>query len=107
MIQKTLNYKKLGFKAGIEIHAQLSTKKKLFCQCPATLTQEKPQAIVQRKFRPVLGEMGVYDPALLIEFKKNHTIFYEVVESVCTYELDETPPVPINDEALYCSIKLA
>ncbi|MFX0171094.1 MAG: Glu-tRNA(Gln) amidotransferase subunit GatE, partial [Candidatus Hodarchaeota archaeon] len=25
----------------------------------------------------------------------------------CTYELDETPPVPINDEALYCSIKLA
>jgi len=107
LTKKTLNYKKLNFKAGIEIHAQLSTEKKLFCRCPATLTQEKPQNIVQRKFRPVLGEMGVYDPALLIEFKKNHTIFYEVFDSVCTYELDETPPFPINDEALYCGIKLA
>ncbi len=101
------DYKSLGFKAGIEIHAQLSAEKKLFCQCPATLTNENPQAIVQRKFRPVLGEMGVYDPALLVEFKKNHTIFYEVFDSVCTYELDETPPFPINDEALYDCVKLA
>lgn len=102
-----LDYKSLGFKAGLEIHAQLSTEKKLFCHCPATLTNEKPQDIVQRKFRPVLGEMGVYDPALLIEFRKNHTIFYEVFDSVCTYELDETPPFPINSEALYDCIKLA
>ena len=101
------DYESLGFKAGIEIHAQLSAEKKLFCQCPATLTNENPQAIVQRKFRPVLGEMGVYDPALLVEFKKNHTIFYEVFDSVCTYELDETPPFPINDEALYDCVKLA
>ncbi|MFX1285225.1 MAG: Glu-tRNA(Gln) amidotransferase subunit GatE [Promethearchaeota archaeon] len=107
MTEKKLDYDSLGFKAGIEIHAQLSTEKKLFCSCLATLTNEKPQAIVQRKFRPVLGEMGVYDPALLIEFEKKHTIFYEVFDSVCTYELDETPPFPINTEALYDCIKLA
>ncbi|MFX0207385.1 MAG: Glu-tRNA(Gln) amidotransferase subunit GatE [Candidatus Hodarchaeota archaeon] len=107
MTEKRLDYDNLGFKAGIEIHAQLSTEKKLFCHCSATLTNEKPQAIVQRKFRPVLGEMGVYDPALLIEFEKNHTIFYEVFDSICTYELDETPPFPINTEALYDCIKLA
>ncbi len=107
MKNETHDYEALGFKAGIEIHAQLSSEKKLFCHCPAVLTQEEPQSIVQRKFRPVLGEMGVYDPALLVEFKKGHTIFYEVFESICTYELDETPPFQINDEALYSCIKLA
>ncbi|MFX0122648.1 MAG: Glu-tRNA(Gln) amidotransferase subunit GatE [Candidatus Hodarchaeota archaeon] len=107
MAKKAFDYDSLGFKAGIEIHAQLSTPKKLFCHCLANLTNEEPQAIVQRKFRPVLGEMGEYDPALLIEFKKDHTIFYEVFDSVCTYELDETPPFPINTEALYDGIKLA
>lgn len=104
---KSIDYEKLGFRAGIEIHAQLSSRKKLFCNCPAVLTQEKPQAIVKRKFRPVLGEMGIFDPAMLTDFKKDHTIFYEVFNDVCTYELDETPPFPINDEALYSSVKLA
>jgi glutamyl-tRNA(Gln) amidotransferase subunit E len=107
MVSKSINYDKLGFKAGIEIHAQLSSPKKLFCRCQASLTNEEPQDVVQRKFRPVLGEMGEYDPALLIEFEKDHTIFYEVFNSTCTYELDETPPFPINDEALYDGIKLA
>ena len=107
MVRKTFNYNKLGFKAGIEIHAQLSTPNKLFCRCPASLTNKEPQDVVQRKFRPVLGEMGRYDPALLIEFEKGHTIFYEVFDSICTYELDETPPFPINTDALYDGIKLA
>lgn len=107
LTEKMHDYKALGFRAGIEIHAQLSTVKKLFCHCPADLTQDDPQSIVQRKFRPVLGEMGVYDPALLLEFEKGHTIFYEVFDSVCTYELDETPPFKINEDALYESVKLA
>ena len=107
MVNKTFNYNKLGFNAGIEIHAQLSTPKKLFCRCSASLTNEEPQYVVQRKFRPVLGEMGEYDPALLIEFEKGHTIFYEVFDGICTYELDETPPFPINTDALYDGIKLA
>ncbi|MFW9779138.1 MAG: Glu-tRNA(Gln) amidotransferase subunit GatE [Candidatus Heimdallarchaeota archaeon] len=107
MTTKTHDYRELNFKAGIEIHAQLTSNMKLFCHCPAALTQAKPQDIVQRKFRPVIGEMGLYDPAMLIEFKKDKTIFYEVFETVCTYELDETPPFPINPDALYDSIKLA
>ena len=107
MVNKTFNYNELGFNAGIEIHAQLSTPIKLFCRCPASLTNEEPQNVVQRNFRPVLGEMGEYDPALLIEFEKGHTVFYEVFDSICTYELDETPPFPINTDALYDGIKLA
>jgi glutamyl-tRNA(Gln) amidotransferase subunit E len=104
---KKHNYKELNFKAGIEIHAQLTSSQKLFCHCPAILSQAKPQDIVQRKFRPVIGEMGLYDPAMLIEFKKDQTIFYEAFETICTYELDETPPFSMNTEALYEGIKLA
>lgn len=107
MTNKTHEYGALNFKAGIEIHAQLTSTQKLFCHCPAVLTQAKPLDIVRRKFRPVIGEMGVYDPALLIEFKKDHTIFYEAFETICTYELDETPPFSINTDALYEGIKLA
>ncbi|MHA2223605.1 MAG: Glu-tRNA(Gln) amidotransferase subunit GatE [Candidatus Hodarchaeales archaeon] len=107
MAENVHDYKELGFNAGIEIHAQLSTEKKLFCHCSSELTNAEPQSIIQRKFRPVLGEMGVYDPALFIEFKKDYTIFYEIFNSICTYEIDETPPFPINDKALYYGIKLA
>ncbi|MFX0084208.1 MAG: Glu-tRNA(Gln) amidotransferase subunit GatE [Candidatus Hodarchaeota archaeon] len=105
--KKEIMYKNLGFQAGIEIHAQLLTNKKLFCNCTATLSQNSPLIFVKRKFRPVLGEMGEFDPALLIEFKKGNTFFYEVNDSVCTYELDETPPFSMNEEALYSCITLA
>ncbi|MFX0062451.1 MAG: hypothetical protein ACFFC7_09720 [Candidatus Hermodarchaeota archaeon] len=53
-----LDYEKLGFKAGIEIHAQLNTEKKLFCSCSTILRTDEPQYYVKRKRRPVLGEMS-------------------------------------------------
>ncbi len=105
--KKEIMYKKLGFQAGIEIHAQLLTKKKLFCNCTTNLSQNSPIIVVKRKFRPVLGEMGDFDSAMLIEFEKGNTFFYEVNDSVCTYELDETPPFSMNEEALYSCITLA
>ncbi|MFX1533384.1 MAG: Glu-tRNA(Gln) amidotransferase subunit GatE [Promethearchaeota archaeon] len=100
MSPNNLDYDKLGFKAGIEIHAQLNTEKKLFCSCPTILRTDEPQYYVKRKHRPVLGEMGKFDAALLIEFEKGHTIIYEGYDTICTYELDETPPFPMSQEAL-------
>ncbi|MFQ6124191.1 MAG: Glu-tRNA(Gln) amidotransferase subunit GatE [Candidatus Heimdallarchaeota archaeon] len=102
------DYKSLGFKAGIEIHAQLNTKQKLFCDCPVILRTDEPDFEIKRYFRPVISELGEYDRSSLLEFKKNLTIIYEGhYNTSCTYELDETPPFNLNREALDIALFLA
>lgn len=101
-------YKNLGFKAGLEIHYQLKTEKKLFCRCPAVLRNEKPDALILRHMRPTLSELGEYDGTALMEFKTKKNVFYELYrDSVCTYEMDDTPPFEINKDALKIAIEIA
>lgn len=103
------DYEKLGLKCGLEIHQQLETKKKLFCRCPSELQgTREPDFTVKRYMRPVLGEMGTFDKAMLTEYKKGKTIIYEGYNDViCTYELDDTPPFHCNDEARRIALKIA
>ncbi len=103
------DYEKLGLKCGLEIHQQLETDTKLFCRCPSTLQgTRKPDFEVKRYMRPVLGEMGTYDKAMLTEYGKGMDIIYEGYNDViCTYELDETPPFPCNSEARKIALKIA
>lgn len=99
---------KLGFKCGVEIHQQLATDKKLFCRCPAGLYSPEHHAEVLRHMRPTLSEMGVYDGCALMEFKTKKEIVYLLNKnSVCTYDMDDTPPFPINERALDIAIELA
>ncbi len=101
-------YKKLGFKAGIEIHYQLKTEKKLFCRCPALLRRDEPDGMILRHMRPTLSELGEYDGTALMEFKTKKNIFYELYrDSICTYEMDDTPPFVLNEEALKIAIEIA
>ncbi|MBN1214119.1 MAG: Glu-tRNA(Gln) amidotransferase subunit GatE [Candidatus Lokiarchaeota archaeon] len=103
------DYKKLGLKCGLEIHQQLNSKTKLFCRCPNELQGTKnPDFTLKRFMRPVLGEMGVYDEAMLTEYLKGMTIIYEGYNDlICTYELDETPPFSCNKEAINIAIEIA
>ncbi len=103
------DYKELGLKCGLEIHQQLDTETKLFCRCPSKLQgTREPDFNIMRYMRPVLGEMGTFDKAMLTEYKKGNTIIYEGYNDViCTYELDDTPPFSCNEEARKITLELA
>ncbi|MFX1417365.1 MAG: Glu-tRNA(Gln) amidotransferase subunit GatE [Promethearchaeota archaeon] len=103
------DYEKLGLKCGLEIHQQLDTEKKLFCRCPAKLQgTREPDFTIERAMRPVLGEMGTYDKAMITEYEKGMGIIYEGYNDVvCTYELDDTPPFSCNDEARKIALQIA
>ncbi len=103
------DYKELGLKCGLEIHQQLNSETKLFCRCPNELQgTREPDFTIKREMRPVLGEMGTYDKAMLTEYKKGMSIIYECYNDViCTYEMDETPPFDCNEEARRIAMKIA
>ncbi len=103
-----LDYEAVGFKCGIEIHQQLFTRRKLFCRCPAGLYSDTHDVEVLRHMRPTLSELGEYDGTALMEFKTKKNVVYLLnKESVCTYEMDDTPPFPINQEAVDKAIQIA
>jgi len=95
------DYQTVGFKSGLEIHQQLFTDKKLFCRCPAGIYSENYDAEILRHMRPTLSELGEYDGTALMEFKTKKEIIYRINRNtVCTYEMDDTPPFLINEDAL-------
>lgn len=95
------DYAKVGFKSGLEVHQQLDTEKKLFCRCPAGYYSKNYNAEILRHMRPTLSELGEYDGTALMEFKTKKNIIYRIHhDTVCTYEMDDTPPFMINEEAL-------
>jgi glutamyl-tRNA(Gln) amidotransferase subunit E len=95
------DYQTVGFKSGLEIHQQLLTDKKLFCRCPAGIYSDNYDAEILRHMRPTLSELGEYDGTALMEFKTKKEIIYRINRNtVCTYEMDDTPPFLINEDAL-------
>ena len=95
------DYLKIGLKVGLEIHQQLKTRTKLFCDCKPELFKEAPEISFLRRLRPTQSELGQVDPAAFFEFQKGIMIRYEANrETSCLVEMDEEPPHPLNLEAV-------
>ena len=89
----------VGLKVGLEIHQQLATNKKLFCNCKPIESEEYYMKF-QRKLRAVKSELGEYDPAALFEKSKSKTImYYANPDSSCLVEQDEEPPHSLDKDA--------
>jgi glutamyl-tRNA(Gln) amidotransferase subunit E len=105
----------MDLKVGIEVHQQLATDTKLFCDCPTfvdSLSGQKSKDIdklfpvqFRRRLRAVASEMGEIDIAA--KFESRHEIlvrYFANAQSSCLVEADEEPPHPINQRALDTSI---
>lgn len=107
-METPLDYDAVGLKCGIEIHQQLDSATKLFCNCPTELQgTREPDFRILRKQRPVLGEEGKFDAGMLSEFLKRGSVIYEgYFDCNCTYELDETPPFPVDEECIDIALEI-
>ncbi|MGI0102452.1 MAG: Glu-tRNA(Gln) amidotransferase subunit GatE, partial [Nitrosotalea sp.] len=83
---------KIGLRVGLEVHQQLATGTKLFCNCASIESTEYPLKFV-RRLRITRSELGEFDPSALFESSKHKTIlYYANPESSCLVEQDEEPP---------------
>ncbi|RMF31725.1 MAG: Glu-tRNA(Gln) amidotransferase GatDE subunit E [Candidatus Nitrosothermus koennekii] len=97
----------IGLKVGLEIHQQLATRNKLFCNCKPIEVEEHEHEFF-RRLRPTQSELGEYDPAAIFEFKKGRMIRYLASNfNSCLVEADEEPPHDLNQEALETALILS
>ncbi len=102
-----MDYQKVGLKAGLEIHQQLDTGK-LFSRTPSYLRSDSPNFTIKRKLHKVAGETGEVDKAVQYESSLNKELTYEgYFDTTSLVELDESPPQPLDQEALEEALKIA
>lgn len=105
--EEKIDYAKLGFKSGLEIHQQLDSAGKLFCNCPSVLRQDEPDFVVKRKLHAVAGESGGIDVAAKYQASLDKEFVYQGYDTTCLVELDEEPPHKINPEALKIALHIS
>ena len=101
-------YEELGLVAGLEIHQQLDTTTKLFCNCPTE--RREPEASVRsfaRYLHPTKSELGELDEAALEESRVDREFEYLTFESTCLVEEDDEPPHRLDEEALRTALEIA
>lgn len=107
-MDEEIDYSEIGLKAGLEIHQQLDTRTKLFCNCPTTLRDKKESTFAFKRYlRASKSEMGEVDRAAREEAKYSRTFVYIGYDSTCLVENDEEPPRELNQEAIDTSLEVA
>jgi len=104
----THDYEALGLVAGLEIHQQLDTASKLFCNCPTE--RRDPEESVRsfsRYLHPTKSELGELDEAALEESRVDREFEYLAFDTTCLVEEDDEPPGRLDEEALNTALEIA
>jgi glutamyl-tRNA(Gln) amidotransferase subunit E len=102
------DYEELGLVAGLEIHQQLDTATKLFCQCPTQLREpEDADRSFSRYLHPTKSELGEIDAAALEESMVDREFEYLSYDTTCLVEADDEPPHRVDREAMEVSLEIA
>ncbi len=101
-------YRDIGLSVGLEVHWELDTDYKLFCNCPTVLRIDEPEVVVERFQRAVPGETGEVDVAAQFETIKGRKILYQAYsDSTCEIEMDSAPPLSPNSEAIKTALTVS
>ncbi|RBI61852.1 Glu-tRNA(Gln) amidotransferase GatDE subunit E [halophilic archaeon] len=102
------DYEDLGLVAGLEIHQQLDTETKLFCECPTRLRDpEEAARTFTRYLHPTKSELGEIDEAALEESQVDREFEYLAYDTTCLVEEDDEPPHRLDDEAREVVLEIA
>jgi glutamyl-tRNA(Gln) amidotransferase subunit E len=102
------DYDELGLVAGLEIHQQLDTETKLFCNCPTRLREpEDATRTFTRYLHPTKSELGELDQAAVEESRVDREFEYLAFDSTCLVEEDDEPPRRVDTEAIETTLEIA
>ena len=102
-----MDKKNYELKVGLEIHQQLASSTKLFCNCNG-FNDNGNEIYFKRILRPTQSELGKTDPAALFESKKSKQMNYIAdTNTSCLVEADEEPPHEISQEALDIALTIS
>ncbi|WP_435065667.1 Glu-tRNA(Gln) amidotransferase subunit GatE [Halobaculum sp. EA56] len=108
MTDRSFDPEDLGLVAGLEIHQQLDTATKLFCDSPTTLRDpEESERTITRFLHPTKSELGEVDEAALEESRVDRTFEYLAYDTTCLVEEDDEPPHEMDEEALAVAMQIA
>ena len=102
------DHEELGLVAGLEIHQQLDTETKLFCDSPTT--ERDPgdaERELTRRLHPTKSELGELDDAAMEESRVDREFTYLAYDTTCLVEEDDEPPRRVDEEALSVALQIA